>query len=67
MAEQGLDYYLTHRAAWPGNNFDIDMEGIKAVIGIVAEQTGKQGRASNPEEFVDLSYQRQALKELGFK
>ncbi|HEY7167102.1 MAG TPA: ABC transporter substrate-binding protein [Candidatus Binatia bacterium] len=65
LAEQGLDYYLTH-LAWPPN-FDIDMDGIKAVIDIYAEQTGSKGPPPNPEKFVDLSYQRQAVKELGWK
>ena len=65
LADQGLDYYLTHQA-WPPY-FDIEMDGIKAVIDIYAEQTGNKGPVPNPEKFVDLSYQRQALKELGWK
>src|SRR5918994_6346360 len=41
LAEQGLDYYLTHRAWEPDLN--IDLEGLKTVIEIYAEQAEIRG------------------------
>ena len=65
LAEQGLDYYLTHRAWEP--NLDIDLEGLKAVIEIYAEQADMKGPVPSPEKYVDLSYLQQAWKELVWK
>jgi ABC-type nitrate/sulfonate/bicarbonate transport system substrate-binding protein len=65
LAEQGLDYYLTHQA-WPPF-FDIELDGVKTVIDIYAEQTGMKGPIPSPDKYVDLSYLKQALKELGWK
>jgi ABC-type nitrate/sulfonate/bicarbonate transport system substrate-binding protein len=65
LAEKGLDYYLTNQA-WPPV-LDIEMDGLKAVIDIYSEQTGMKGPTPNPEKYVDMSYLRQALKELGWR
>jgi ABC-type nitrate/sulfonate/bicarbonate transport system substrate-binding protein len=63
LAEKGLDYYLTHRAWEP--NLDIDMDGLKTVVEIYAEQADLKGSISRPEKYVDLSYLHEALKEVG--
>jgi ABC-type nitrate/sulfonate/bicarbonate transport system substrate-binding protein len=65
LAERGLDYYLTYQA-WPPQ-LEIDMEGLKTVVDIYAEQTGMKGPLPNPEKYVDSSYLKQAWKELGWK
>jgi len=64
-ADRGLDYYLTHQA-WPPE-LEIDIDGLKSVVDIYAEQTAMKGPAPNPEKYVDSSYLRQALKELGLR
>lgn len=65
LAEKGLDYYLTTHA-WH-SELEIEMDGLKTVVDIFAEQTGMKGSAPNPEKYVDSSYLRQALKELGWR
>lgn len=65
LAERGLDYYLTYQA-WPPE-LEIEMEGLKTVVDVYAEQTGMKGPPPNPEKYVDLSYLKQAWKELGWK
>jgi NitT/TauT family transport system substrate-binding protein len=65
MAERGLDYYLTNQAWHP--ELEIEMDGLKTVVDIYAEQNGMKGPAPNPEKYVDQSYLRQALKELGLR
>jgi NitT/TauT family transport system substrate-binding protein len=65
LAEKGLDYYLTTQAWHP--ELEIDMDGLKTVIDIYAEQTGMKGAIPSPEKYVDASYLRQALKELGLR
>jgi NitT/TauT family transport system substrate-binding protein len=65
LAEQGLDYYLTHRAWEPDLNIDLD--GLKTVVEIYAEQAGIKGPTPNPEKYVDLSYLQQVWKELGWR
>jgi NitT/TauT family transport system substrate-binding protein len=65
LAEKGLDYYLTNQAWHP--ELEIEMEGLQAVIEIYAEQTGMKGPLPSPEKYVDQSYLRQALKELGLR
>ena len=65
LARRGLDYYLEHRAWEP--DLSIDLEGLKAVIEIYAEQAGMTGPLPSPEKYVDLSYLREALKELGWR
>jgi ABC-type nitrate/sulfonate/bicarbonate transport system substrate-binding protein len=65
LAEKGLDYYLTNQVWPPG--FDIEMDGLKTVVDIYAEQTAMKGPLPNPEKYVDLSYLKQSQKELGWK
>ena len=64
LAEQGLDYYLTHQAWEP--NLNIDLDGLKTVVEIYAEQADLKGPVPSPEKYVDLSYLKQARKELGW-
>lgn len=65
LAEKGLDYYLTNQAWHP--ELDIELDGLKTVVDIYAEQTGMKGPIPSPEKYVDMSYLRQALKELGWR
>jgi ABC-type nitrate/sulfonate/bicarbonate transport system substrate-binding protein len=64
LAEKGLDYYLAHRAWEP--DLSIDLEGLKTVIAIYVEQADVKGPIPSPEKYVDLSYLKQAWKELGW-
>ncbi|HXF76793.1 MAG TPA: ABC transporter substrate-binding protein [Methylomirabilota bacterium] len=65
LARKGLDYYLDHRAWSPDLN--IDMEGLKTVVEVYAEQADMKGPLPSPEKYVDLSYLKQAWKDLGWK
>ena len=65
LAEKGLDYYLTHRAWEPDLN--IDLEGLRTVIEIYAEQADMKGPVPSPKKYVDLSYLQEAWKELGWR
>jgi len=65
LAEKGLDYYLTHRAWEPDLN--IDLEGLRTVIEIYAEQADIKGPVPSPKRYVDLSYLQEAWKELGWR
>jgi ABC-type nitrate/sulfonate/bicarbonate transport system substrate-binding protein len=65
LAEKGLDYYLANQAWHP--ELVIEMDGLKTVVDIYAEQTGMKGPVPSPEKYVDSSYLNQALKELGWR
>ena len=65
LARKGLDYYLEHRAWEP--DLSIDVDGLKTVIEIYAEQADMKGPIPSPEKYLDLSYLNQARKELGWK
>src|SRR5215813_1226577 len=65
LAEKGLDYYLAHRAWEPDLN--IDLEGLRTVIEIYAEQADIKGPVPSPKKYVDLSYLQEAWKELGWR
>jgi len=65
LTEKGLDYYLTNQAWHP--ELEFEMDGLKTVVDIYAEQTGMKGPIPSPEKYVDPSYLRQALKELGWR
>jgi len=65
LAEKGLDYYLTNQAWHP--ELEIDLDGLKTVVEIYAEQTGMKGPIPSPEKYVDMSYLKQTLKELGWR
>ena len=65
LTERGLDYYLTTQAWHP--ELEIEMDGLKTVIDIYAEQTGMKGPIPSPEKYVDASYLHQALREIGLR
>jgi NitT/TauT family transport system substrate-binding protein len=65
LAEKGLDYYLATQAWHP--ELEIEMDGLKTVIDIYAEQNNMKGAVPSPEKYVDASYLRQALKEIGLR
>ena len=65
LARKGLDYYLENRAWEP--DLSIDMEGLKTVVDIYAEQADVKSSIPSPEKYVDLSYLQQAWKELGWR
>ena len=64
LAEKGLDYYL-QTPAW-NPELEIEMDGLKTVVDIYAEQNNLKTIPS-PEKYIDQSYLRQALKELGLR
>ena len=43
------------------------MDGLKTVVDIYAEQNNLKGPIPSPEKYVDQSYLRQALKEIGLR
>lgn len=59
LARRGLEYYLDHRAWDP--NLSIDIDGLKTVVEVYAEQANLNGPLPNPEKYVDLSYLESAL------
>lgn len=63
QAEKGWEYYVENRIWHP--DADINLEGMKVVIQIQAEQGAIKGAPPSPAKYVDQSYLRQALKELG--
>jgi ABC-type nitrate/sulfonate/bicarbonate transport system substrate-binding protein len=65
LARQGLEYYLEHRAWEP--DLSIDVNGLRTVIEVYAEQAGIAGPAPTPEKYVDSTYLSKALKELGWR
>jgi hypothetical protein len=65
LTEKGLDFYLATQAWHP--ELEIEMDGLKTVIDIYAEQTGMKGSIPSPEKYVDRSYLRQSLKEIGLR
>jgi ABC-type nitrate/sulfonate/bicarbonate transport system substrate-binding protein len=65
VARRGLDYYLENRAWEP--DLGIDVEGLKPVIETYAEQAQLKGPVPGPEKYLDLSYLKEALKQLGWK
>lgn len=65
LAEKGLGYYLANQAWHP--ELEIEMDGLRTVVEIFAEQSGMKGGIPSPEKYVDMSYLQQALKELGLR
>jgi ABC-type nitrate/sulfonate/bicarbonate transport system substrate-binding protein len=65
LARKGLEYYLEHRAWEP--DLSIDLDGLKAVIEVYAEQAGMVGPPPPPAKYVDLTYLHEALNELGWR
>ena len=62
LAGRGLDYYITNRAWNP--DLEIDWDGLKTVVEIYAEQTQMKGPLPSPSKYVDLSYLKEALREI---
>ena len=62
-ARKGWEYYTENRL-WPPDA-DINLEGLKTVIQIYGEQTQIKGALPNAAQYVDQSYLKEALKELG--
>ncbi len=62
LARQGLDYYLDNRAWDP--DLGIDLDGLKSVVEVYAEQADMKGPLPDPKKYVDMSYLQTALKEL---
>jgi ABC-type nitrate/sulfonate/bicarbonate transport system substrate-binding protein len=65
VARRGLDFYLENRAWEP--DLAIDLVGLKPVIETYAEQSQMKGPVPAAEKYVDLSYLKEALKQLGWK
>lgn len=65
LTAKGLDYYLANQAWHP--ELEIEMDGLKTVVDIYGEQHGLKAPLPSPEKYVDQSYLRQALKELGLR
>ncbi|HEY1232735.1 MAG TPA: ABC transporter substrate-binding protein [Candidatus Binatia bacterium] len=62
-ARRGWDFY-TSTHTWDPNG-DVNLEGLQIVTQIYWEQTQSKGPAPKPAKYVDQSYLREALKELG--
>ena len=65
LAEQGLDYYLAHRAWEP--DLGIDLDGLKTVINVYAEQADMKGPIPSPEKYVDLTYLQPGVERAGLE
>ena len=63
LARQGLDYYLDH-GAWEAD-LDINLDGLRAVIGVYQEQAQARGPLAKPESYIERGYLQAALKKLG--
>lgn len=62
-ARKGWEYYTENRIWNP--NADINIEGVKTVIQILAERMPMKGPLPTPAKYIDQSYLKEALKELG--
>ncbi len=62
-ARKGWEYYTENRIWHPEG--DINIEGLKTLIQIFAEQNQAKGTLPSPAKYVDQSYLREALRELG--
>jgi ABC-type nitrate/sulfonate/bicarbonate transport system substrate-binding protein len=65
LTAKGLDYYLVNQAWHP--ELEIEMDGLKTVVDVYAEQNGLKGPLPSPEKYVDQSFLKQALKEIGLR
>ena len=64
-ARKGWEYYTANRIWYPDS--DINTEGVKTLIQIYGEQGQLKGPLPSPARYVDQSYLKDALKELGNK
>lgn len=62
-AAAGWEEY-TRSKAWPPKG-DIDVEGVKTQIQILAQGSNSSGSLPPPEKYINLNYLRMAQKELG--
>src|SRR6476620_4697970 len=62
-ARKGWEYYTANRIWYPDS--DINMDGIKTLIQIYGEQGQLKGPLPTPAKYVDQSYLKEGLKELG--
>ncbi|HEX7231785.1 MAG TPA: ABC transporter substrate-binding protein [Candidatus Binatia bacterium] len=62
-ARRGWDFY-TSTHTWDPNG-DVNLEGLQIVTQIYWEQTQSKGPVPKPAKYVDQSYLREALKDLG--
>lgn len=61
MARRGWEYYTANRIWHP--NGEINMEGLKFTMQVYAEQN--KDAPADPQRYIDQSFLRQAIKELG--
>jgi ABC-type nitrate/sulfonate/bicarbonate transport system substrate-binding protein len=64
-ALRGIEYY-TKNKVYPING-DVTLSGLKVNIEVQAQDGIIKGPLPPPEKYIDLSYLRQAQKELGLK
>src|SRR5262249_28888399 len=64
-AEKGWEYYIENRIWHP--DADVNIEGMKIVIQIQADQGQIHGALPSSAKYIDQSYLREALKEIGSK
>lgn len=62
-AQRGWEFY-TSAHIWNPDG-DVNLDGLKVVTQIYWEQTQSKGPVPSPAKYVDQSYLREALKELG--
>lgn len=63
LARRGLDYYLDHRAWEP--DLGVNLDGLKAFLDVYQERADAAGPLPNLEKYLEFSYLKTALKELG--
>ena len=64
-ARRGIDYYINNKV-YPING-DVTLPGLKVNIEVQVQDGIIKGAPPPPEKYVDLSYLRQAQKELGIQ
>jgi len=64
-ARRGIDYYTTTKV-YPMNG-DVTLTGLKVNIEVQVQDGIIKGAVPPPEKYIDLSYLRQAQKELGIR
>jgi ABC-type nitrate/sulfonate/bicarbonate transport system substrate-binding protein len=62
-ARKGWEYYTANRIWNP--NADVNSEGFKTLIQIYGEQGQIKGMLPSPTKYIDQSYLKEALRELG--
>lgn len=62
-ARKGWEYYTTNRIWYP--DAGINTEGVNTLIRIYAEQGQFKGTPPSPAKYIDESYLKEALRELG--